>query len=235
MYVHIHARTHTHINVRIVFFLWLRETAYNPQRSRQIVADPAAIEFTKFRQRQHRQLPIAQHRRSIHATETVPINTVPKAGTTRLKLTFSTSVYAHSVPWHRETRKQTNTLHLRWRIGLLHADLNRACSHSGCDKNCQKLIRQWLSTTAQRIESSGYGYAMYSEWSISYPDETDTDVNNPLIVLISALVLPFIYTLRREPRHAGTNEGKRACLNTRIQAHRQRDMRILNCFDCDYL
>ena len=172
--------------------------------------------------------------RSIHATETVPINTVPKAGTTRLNWTCSTSVYAHSVQWHRETRKQTNTLHLRWRIWLLHADLNRTSSHSGCDKNCQKLIHQWLSTTAQRIEIS-YGYPMYSEWSISYPDETDTDVNNPLIVLISALVLPFIYTLRHEPRHAGTYEGKRACLTTRIQARKQMDMRILNCFDCDYL
>ena len=29
---------------------------------------------------------------------------------------------------------------------------NRTCSHSGCDKNCQKLIHQWLCTTAQRIE-----------------------------------------------------------------------------------
>ena len=58
-------------------------------------------------------------------------------------------------------------------------------ANSGCDKNCQKLIQLWLSTTTQRIESSGCGYAMYSEWSISYPDETDTDVNNPLIVLIS--------------------------------------------------
>ena len=107
MHVHIHARTHTYMNIRIVLF-----SGCGKRPITQIVADPTGIELTKFRQGQHHQLPIVQH----------VWFTVPKAGTTRLKWTCSTSVYAHSVLWHRETLKQTNTLHLRWRIWLLHAD-----------------------------------------------------------------------------------------------------------------
>ena len=61
----VYACTHTrmNINIRVFFFfsLCLRETAYNPQRRRQIVAGQARIELTKFRQRQHRQLPVVQH------------------------------------------------------------------------------------------------------------------------------------------------------------------------------
>ena len=61
----VYACTHTHMHAYIHkcswFFLWLRGTAYSPQRRRQIVASPAGIELTKFRQRQHHQLPIVQH------------------------------------------------------------------------------------------------------------------------------------------------------------------------------
>ena len=61
VYACTHTRTHAYIyNYSRCFFPWLRETAYNTQRSRQIVAGPAGIELTKFRQRQHRQLPIVQ-------------------------------------------------------------------------------------------------------------------------------------------------------------------------------
>ena len=233
VYACTHTRTHTYINIRIVFFsgcgkwpITHKETAkllrtqrgLNSQSSDRgnIVSCQLSSTFD------------SRHRDCANKHS-------PKGGDNPSEWTCSTSVYAHNVQWHRETRKQTNTLHLCWQIWLLHADLNRTCSHSGCDKNCQKLIHQWLSTTAQWIESSGYRYAMYSEWSTSYPDETDTDVSNRLIVLISALVLPFIYTLRHDPRHGGTYEGKRACLTTCIQAREHMDIRIPNCFGCDYL
>ena len=106
MYTYTHARIHTWIFVLFFF------SGCGKRLITQIVADPAGIELTKFGQGQHHQLPIVQH----------VWFTVPKAGATRLKWTCSTSVYAHSVLWHRETLKQTNTLHLRWRIWLLHAD-----------------------------------------------------------------------------------------------------------------
>ena len=60
VYTCTHTRTHAYIHT-YSFFLWLREAAYNPRRSRQIVAGPAGIKLIKFKQRQHRQLPIVQH------------------------------------------------------------------------------------------------------------------------------------------------------------------------------
>ena len=50
-----------YIFVGLILMFWHRETYVNPQRNRPIIVDPAAIELTTSRLRQHSQLPVVQH------------------------------------------------------------------------------------------------------------------------------------------------------------------------------
>ena len=52
-----------YIFVSLILVLWHRETLINQQRNRWIIVDPAGIELTASRLRQHRQLPVVQHDR----------------------------------------------------------------------------------------------------------------------------------------------------------------------------
>ena len=68
MHTHMHTHIHPYIHT-YMYFCWFnfdalqRETLINPQRNIWIIVDPAGIELTTCRLRQHHQLPVGQHDR----------------------------------------------------------------------------------------------------------------------------------------------------------------------------